>query len=207
MAARGRRWPVELSAGAVALRPPRLRDGMTWSEIRQRNEAWLAPWEPTSPVPWSERHVVAAWPALCSALRKAGRAGTMMPFVITYGGRFAGQINVSNIVFGVLRSATIGYWLDERLAGRGITPTAVALVADHCMWSAGLHRIEIDIRPENAASLRVVQKLGLRREGYFERFLDIDGAWRDHLAFALTTEDLAGATLLSRLSTLPAPPG
>jgi ribosomal-protein-alanine N-acetyltransferase len=196
-----------LSAGPVGLRPPRVRDARIWSEVRLRNERWLAPWEPSSPLPWAQRHGTAAWPPLCSALRKAARAGTMIPLVITYGDRLAGQINVSNIVHGVLRSCTIGYWIDGRLAGRGITPTAVALVIDHCFASAGMHRVEIDIRPENRASLRVVEKLGLRREGLYERYLDIDGGWRDHLAFAVTIEELAGATMLSRLPSLPVPPG
>ena len=70
----------------------------------------------------------------------------------------------------------------------------------------GLHRVEVDIRPENRASLRVVEKLGLRREGFYERFLDIDGAWRDHVAFAVTIEEVAGRTMLSRLPALPPEP-
>ena len=85
-------------------------------------------------------------------------------------------------------------------------PTALALLIDHCFTDVYLHRVEIDIRPENKASLRVVEKLGLRREGYYERYLDIDGAWRDHLAFAITVEELAGRTMLSRVSRLPATP-
>ena len=63
-----------------------------------------------------------------------------------------------------------------------------------------MHRVEIDIRPENHASIRVVEKLGLRREGYYERFLDIDGAWRDHLGFAITSEEVRGTTMLARLA-------
>jgi ribosomal-protein-alanine N-acetyltransferase len=130
----------------------------------------------------------------------------MAPFMIVYGGRLVGQINVSNVSHGVLRSCTVGYWIDSVVAGRGIMPTALAMVIDHCFGAIGLHRVEVDIRPENAASLRVVEKLGLRREGYYERFLDIDGAWRDHLAFAVTVEELRGATMLSRLSALPPAP-
>jgi ribosomal-protein-alanine N-acetyltransferase len=93
------------------------------------------------------------------------------------------------------------------VAGRGIAPTALALVIDHCLLMAGLHRVEVDIRPENAASIRVVEKLGLRREGYYERYLDIGGGWRDHLAFAVTVEELETGPLLSRLPGLPLPPG
>ncbi len=196
-------WPARLSAGPVALRPPRLRDGRAWSEIRLRNEMWLTTWEPSSAHGWAERHAVTAWPPLVSALRKAARAGTMLPFVLTYGGQFVGQMNVSNIVHGVLRSCTVGYWVDKSVAGRGIVPTALALTIDHCFTTVGLHRVEVDIRPENTASLRVVEKLGLRREGYYERFLDIDGAWRDHLAFAVTVEELKGRTMLSRLPGVP----
>ncbi len=196
-------WPAELSAGPVTLRPPRLRDGRQWSEVRLRNEMWLLKWEPTSPHGWFERNSLSAWPPLLSALRKAGRSGTMLPFVIIYGGRLVGQVNVSNVVHGVLRSCTVGYWVDRAVAGRGIVPTALALVIDHCFSAVGLHRVEVDIRPENAASLRVVEKLGLRREGYYERFLDIDGGWRDHVAFAITADELRGSTVLSRLPYLP----
>lgn len=199
-------WPAQLTAGAVGLRPPRLRDGKSWSEARLRNEMWLLKWEPTSPHSWVERNSLSAWPPLLSALRKAGRAGTMLPFVITYGGRLVGQMNVSNVVHGVLRSCTVGYWVDKDVAGRGIAPTALAMVIDHCFAAAGLHRVEVDIRPENAASLRVVEKLGLRREGYYERFLDIDGGWRDHVSFAITTEEARARSVLSRLPGLPPPP-
>ncbi|MGH8861337.1 MAG: GNAT family N-acetyltransferase [Jatrophihabitantaceae bacterium] len=199
-------WPARLSAGPVSLRPPRLRDARAWSEIRLRNQNWLEPWEPSSPYPWDERNAVGAWPQLNSALRKAARNGTMLPLMISYGGRLVGQITVSNIVHGVQRSCTVGYWVDGTLAGRGIVPTALALVIDHCFTGVYLHRVEIDIRPENVASLRVVEKLGLRREGYFERYLDIDGDWRDHIGFAITVEEVRGTSVLARVSTLPAPP-
>ena len=190
----------------MELRPPRLRDARPWSEIRLRNEHWLAPWEPTSQHDWAERNSTSAWPGVHSALRGAARRGMMLPFMVCYGGRLVGQVNVSNVVHGALRSCTIGYWVDSAVAGRNITPTAVALAIDHCFGGVGLHRVEIDIRPENKASLRVVEKLGFRREGYYERFLDIDGAWRDHAAFALTVEELAGRSAVSRLRMLPPVP-
>lgn len=199
-------WPAELVAGPVRLRPPRRRDGRAWSEVRLRNEEWLSSWEATSSLRWADRNSIAAWPPLLAALRKAARAGTMLPFIVTYGSSLVGQMNVSNVVHGALRGCSVGYWIDSSVAGRGITPTALALVIDHCFTGVGLHRVQVDIRPENAASLRVVEKLGLRREGYFERFLDIDGAWRDHIAFAITVEELNGRSLQSRLRSLPPMP-
>jgi ribosomal-protein-alanine N-acetyltransferase len=140
-------------------------------------------------------------------MKSAARVGSVLPFVVIYGDRLVGQMTASNVIRGALRSCSIGYWIDSAVAGRGITPTALALLIDHCLTDGRLHRVEVNIRPENHASLRVVEKLGLRREGYHERFLDIDGGWRDHLSFAITTEEILDATVLSRLPSLPVPPG
>ena len=119
----------------------------------------------------------------------------MLPFVVTYDGRLVGQLTVGGITWGSLCSAHVGYWVDQRVAGRGVMPTAVALVVDHCFGAVGLHRVEVNIRPENAASLRVVEKLGFREEGTAPAYLHIDGAWRDHRSFALTAEEVPGGLL------------
>lgn len=119
------------------------------------------------------------------------RAGESFPWAVTYDeGTLVGQLTVSGIVRGSAQYAHIGYWIDVEYAGRGIIPTAVAMAVDHCIQVAGLHRIEINIRPENRASLRVVEKLGFRAEGLRPRYLHIDGAWRDHLSFAITAEEI-----------------
>lgn len=191
-------WPVQLSHGSVLLRPLRLRDGPAWRESRLRNRAWLEPWEGAPPtaasVPWEARHTFPVYTAMLRTHRRLARQGTSMPFGVLLEDRLVGQVTVSSIVRGAFDSATIGYWVDQDVAGRGITPTAVALVVDHC-FAVGLHRLEINIRPENDASLRVVDKLGFRPEGHHARFLYIDGDWRDHVSFALVREDLPGSLL------------
>ncbi|MDR7301380.1 GNAT family N-acetyltransferase [Haloactinomyces albus] len=188
-------WPAELGplvvvAGEVALRPPRLRDGSAWSSTRLRDRGYLQRWEPTPVGDWQERNSVLAWPGQWNALRSLGRSGQALPFVITVDGRFAGQITVGNIVRGALRSAWIGYWVTEHVAGGGTATAAVALAVDHAFGPAGLHRLEATVRPENIASIRVLEKAGFRREGLFERYLDVAGAWRDHYVYGLTTEDV-----------------
>jgi ribosomal-protein-alanine N-acetyltransferase len=183
-------WPARLQDGRIGLRPPRLRDASTWSTLRLRNEAWLAPWEPTSNEPWAVRHSMASWPSALGALRRLARAGALLPFMITYDDALVGQLTVNNVVRGALRSAQIGYWVDEGHANRGITTTALALATDHCFGPVGLHRVEVDIRPENMRSRRVAEKLGFREEGLYVRYLDIDGGWRDHVTYALTVEDV-----------------
>ena len=181
-------WPARLRDGHVELRPLRLRDATAWREVRSRNARWLRPWEATTPL--SEHDVPSTYGAMVRRLRAEARDGRTMPFALTYEGTFIGQVTVGGIARGSLLSAYIGYWVDQRYAGRGIMPTAVALATDHCFTAAGLHRVEINIRPENAASLRVVEKLGFRAEGLREHYLHIDGGWRDHLTFALCAEDV-----------------
>jgi ribosomal-protein-alanine N-acetyltransferase len=191
-------WPATLVEGPVGLRPHRARDAIAWSEVRCANQQWLEPWEPTRPRPWHLQHTVGEYPSLLRTLRRGARAGQLLPWVVTHEGRFAGQLTLGNLVRGAACSAYAGYWVDGRLAGRGIMPTALAMAVDHAFRFVGLHRIEVNIRPENLASRRVVEKLGLREEGYHPRFLHIGGAWRDHISYAVTVEDVAPDGLLSR---------
>jgi [ribosomal protein S5]-alanine N-acetyltransferase len=189
-------WPAVLRDGDVTLRPLRTRDRSAWIESRRRNVEWLRPWEATPPGgPSTFGDSAAVFTAMTRRLRSDARRGIALPFVILVDGNFAGQINAAGIVRGSMESAHVGYWVDQRVAGRGVMPTAVALVVDHCFSSVGLHRIEVNIRPENVASRRVVEKLGFRDEGIRERYLHISGDWRDHLTFALVREEVPGGLL------------
>ena len=197
-------WPATLGglrvgAGVVAARPVRLRDGAAWSAIRIRDEQHLAPWEPTMPGGWVPRHAVSEWPGRWMLLRSAGRRGAALPFAVTLDGRLVGHVMVGNVVREPLLSAYVGYWCDAQVTGRGVTTAAVAMVVDHCFGPVGLHRVEATVRPENVASIRVLAKLGFRREGLFERYLDVDGAWRDHLSLAMTVEELPPGGLVGRV--------
>jgi [ribosomal protein S5]-alanine N-acetyltransferase len=193
---------VRLQEGRVGLRPIRPGDAADWSELRRRNVGWLRQWEATTP-PGSGAAPASAR-AMIRELSRQAREGRSLPFVVTYEGRLAGQLTVSGIAWGSACWAQVGYWIDRDHAGRGIIPTALALATDHCMGTMGLHRIEVAIRPENTASLRVVEKLGFRLEGRAPRYLHIDGAWRDHLVFALTVEDVPDGLLASWRRSLPA---
>ncbi|WP_434993169.1 GNAT family N-acetyltransferase [Arthrobacter sp. Ld5] len=201
-------WPVTLRTGSLVLRPIRHRDKAVWTALRHRNAAWLAPWEASNPAPDG---LLPTYHQMVRALTSQARAGVALPFLITEqqpgsrDARLVGQLTVSGITWGSAMTATLGYWVDAERAGRGIAPTAVALATDYCFRDLGLHRMEINIRPENRASLRVVEKLRFRDEGLRSRFLHIAGQWADHRSFALTTEDvprgLLGPWLESR------PPG
>ncbi|WP_323746016.1 GNAT family N-acetyltransferase [Catenulispora pinisilvae] len=209
----------------MRLRPLALSDAPAWRELKERNRSWLSRWEATVPpgdtsgritfrqmvrrlrtealagrmLPFAIDYAEPPDPAdVLDGLPGAehepgGRRGRRPAKPVAH--RLVGQLTVSSITWGSLRSANIGYWVDETVAGRGITPTALALAVDHCFRAAGLHRIEVCIRPENAASLRVVHKLGFRPEGLRRAYLHIDGDWRDHEAFALTAQEVPDGLL------------
>ncbi|MBX3098548.1 MAG: GNAT family N-acetyltransferase [Salinibacterium sp.] len=180
-----------LTEGSVTIRPIRLRDSRALERELAENRGWLRKWEATNP------HGPMSFDVRSSirSLQQNARAGLGLPFVIEFDGELAGQLNVSSIAYGSLSSATIGYWVSERFAGKGVTPTAVALATDHCFFGVGLHRMEICIRPENEPSLRVVEKLGFRYEGLRRRYIHINGDWRDHFCFGLTVEELPQGVL------------
>jgi [ribosomal protein S5]-alanine N-acetyltransferase len=195
-----RGWPVTLTEPdlldlPVSLRPVRVKDAAAWRDTRVRNAGWLRAWEPTNPETPLYRSSLGPYVSMARTMRREARQGLTVPWVVTFGGRFVGQLTVGSIVWGSARSAQVGYWIDEAYAGRGITPTALAMAMDHCFFVVGLHRVEATIRPENHASRRVVEKLGFREEGLRRRSLHIDGAWRDHLCYAMTAEDAAGGLM------------
>lgn len=194
MAAPG--WPARLADGPVGLRPLRLRDAPDWLALRRRNAAWLQPWEATPPgrlLPPEE--TLAVFLAMRRELHREARHGLALPFAVTYEERLVGQLAIRSIVRGAANTGSAGYWIDADVAGRGIMPTALALLVDHAFGPGRLHRIEANIRPENERSRRVVEKLGFRDEGVRRRYLHIDGAYRDHRCWAVTVEDAAGGML------------
>ena len=191
-----RAWPVELHEGPVSLRPMRVRDRARWTAVREADAAWLRPWEAT--VPPGVPGVEPAPPTFAQMVRRGraeAREGRLLPFAVCLDGALVGQLTVGGVARGALRGGHIGYWVSRSVAGRGVIPTAVALAVDHCFDVLGLHRLEINIRPENAASLRVVEKLGLRQEGLRPRYLHIDGDWRDHVTYVVTPEEVPGGLL------------
>lgn len=189
-------WPVSLTHGDVRLRPLKVSDAKKWQKIRQANQAWMKEWEATPPVPSVEP--APSFKQSARIMLKDARANRAMPFVVEYKGEFVGQLNVSDIVYGSLRGAHFGYWIDHRFAGRGIMTTAVALVTQHLLTTADLHRVEVAIRPENEPSNRLVQRLGFKFEGVRPKFLHINNDWRDHNVYVMFAEDLSGS-LLSKL--------
>jgi len=196
-------WPVTLTDGDLELRPLRQRDRRAWNRLRRENIAWLKEWDATLP-PEGEpgRELPVSFGAMIGVLRQEARSGRALPWAVVFRGDLIGQLTVAGIALGSLRSGSLGYWLSHSHAGRGLMPRAVAMAGDYCIDGLGLHRIEVNIRPENRASLRVVEKLGLRCEGLRERYLHINGEWRDHLTYVYLAGDALNG-LAARLRDTP----
>lgn len=174
----------------VVLRPLGPTDFDQWREVRRRCEEWLTKWEP-SKIPGAPDAVEdrQAFAARCGARSREIQMGTAYGFGVFVDGWFAGEINLNSIHRGPFQSAYIGYWVDQRMAGQGVIPEACVLIFRFAFEQLQLHRLQISIIPRNAASRRVVEKLGLRDEGIAERYLEINGNWEDHVRYAITAEE------------------
>lgn len=106
-------------------------------------------------------------------------------------GRIAGFININNIVEGGFRSGALGYGAFAPAVGHGLMGEGLGLVVRYAFGPMRLHRLEANIQPGNAASIALVSRAGFRLEGFSPDFLFIDGAWRDHERWAITSEMLA----------------
>ena len=182
-------WPQVLYGEDITLRPARFRDRRKWSQVRAENKEWLSPWEATLPKvpagsPASE--FVTKRPSffeMVCTLNREARAGRSYSFLIWKGENLIGQITLGGVIYGALRAGHIGYWIDKNYSNRGFTTQAVMALTEYSFSALNLHRIEINIRPENAASRRVAEKAGYIFEGERPRYLHIAGNWRDHVVF------------------------
>jgi ribosomal-protein-alanine N-acetyltransferase len=174
----------------IVLRSLAPEDFPQWREVRRRNRDWLTKWEPSrlpgAPDVVEDRN---AFVLRCHARDRERQLGSGYGFGVFVGGNFAGEINLSSVQRGAFQSGYIGYWIDEAHAGQGYTPEAVVMMCRYSFEDLRLHRLQISIIPRNRSSRRVVEKLEIRDEGVAERYLEINGAWEDHVRYAITIEE------------------
>ncbi len=180
---------LELTGRRVRLATLVDSDYPAWLEVRKRCRDWLVPWEPRSkgaPLPAEDQ---ASFAARCAMRERERQLGSGFGFGIFHDGRFSGEVTLSSIQRGPFQNGAIGYWIDRDVAGQGLTPESVVVVLRFAFETLRLHRIEVAIIPRNVASRRVADKLRLRDEGTALGFLEIDGAWEDHVRYAMTSEE------------------
>ena len=175
----------------IVLRPLDVDDFEQWRAVRQDNVDWLTQWEPKR-LPGQPDVVESrdAFAGRCSARMREWQLGTGYGFgIFTDDGDFVGELNLSSVQRGPFQNAYVGYWIDQRHAGKGYTPEAFVVAARYSFEDLGLHRLQVAIIPRNGASRRVVEKLRLREEGVALRYLEINGVWEDHVRYGLTVEE------------------
>lgn len=166
--------------GRYEIRTPRLTDASALAAAYTRNRDHLAPYEPRRREDFftadAQRESIGAALDSQAHRRSAG-------WLIFDDDLVVGRMNLNNLVYGVLRSADLGYWVDRDVAGRGLATAAVEYVCTAAGRDLGLHRVAASTLIDNAASKAVLRKCGFEPVGRARSFLFIDGAWRDHDLF------------------------
>lgn len=116
-------------------------------------------------------------------------------------GALVGVLNFSEIVRGPFENAYLGYYAFAPHAGQGYMTEALALALDVAYGALALHRVEVNVQPENARSIELVLRVGFSHEGHSRRYVKIGGRWRDHVRFAMLAEDWPASrrVLLARI--------
>ena len=117
-----------------------------------------------------------------------GRTAECTLICIRASGAIAGTVSISDMIRGPYQRATVGYNAFAPSARQGYMTEGFNLVFRFAFGDLGLHRLEADIQPNNEASLKLAQRIGLRREGYSPGFVCIGGAWKDHERWAVTSD-------------------
>jgi ribosomal-protein-alanine N-acetyltransferase len=182
--------PERVAGERVAIRAFGYGDVAELTELRIRNRAFLEPWEPRRSAGFFTE---GGQRAEIERDRHEWAADRTYAFAIVEvpDGAMRGRIALANVVRGAWENATVGYFVDETAGGRGYATEAVALALQFAFGACRLHRVQAAVMPHNARSIRVLEKNGLRHEGFAPRYLRLDGSWRDHELFAITAEEFS----------------
>ncbi len=180
--------PLVVRGHSVTLRPPVMSDYGAWAQIRTRSREHLAKWEPQ----WPRNELTrTAFKRRLRHYNREAREDQGYAFIIIdeVTNELCGGITLTNVRRGVTQAASLGYWLGVDKTGQGLMTRAVRTLIPFSFEELRLHRIEAACMPDNLASIRVLERCGFKREGLARKYLKINGAWRDHLLFAMIIED------------------
>lgn len=178
--------PVVRGKG-FTLRPPRPEDHAAWAQLREASRDFLRPWEPIWP---SDDLTRAAFRRRVRRYLHEIEEDQAYPFFLFQeDGTLLGGLTLGMVRRGVAQAATLGYWMGAPHAGKGHMTRAVRAAAGYAFETLRLRRIEAACVPNNMPSIRLLEKVGFRREGYARQYLCINGVWQDHLLYALLRDD------------------
>ena len=177
-----------IAGHGVMLRTPAITDFEEWAVLRARSRNFLTPWEPRWPADDLTR---GAFRRRLRRYQSEIRDDNAFPFFIFHAsqGTLFGGVTISNIARCMTQSATIGYWMGEEHAGKGYMAGALKVLIPFAFRTLNLHRLEAACLPTNMRSIKLLEKLGFQREGLARGLVCINGQWRDHIVFALLSDD------------------
>lgn len=184
----GGREPM-LRGKEVYLRYPRMSDYTAWAALRAESREFHAPFEPErSP----DELTRGAFRRRLKRYHREIRTDAAYPFFVfrAENDEPVGAATLSNVRRGVTQSCSLGYWVGVRFARQGLTYDAVRALVPFVFGTLRLHRLEAACLPDNEASRNLLLKAGFKEEGQARSYLHINGAWRDHVLFALIAEDV-----------------
>lgn len=183
-----RKQLIEVEDQGLFLIKPSISHYEKWLAARSQSAAFLKPWEPRWPdddlSPLGFRRRLTAY----ERQRQSGWGKTFFLFD-NHTDELMGGVSLTRISQGPNKSATLGYWMSVHHAGKGVMQKTVPAVLNFAFSSLGLKRVEAACLPSNAASLRVLEKTGFRREGFAKEYLEINGKREDHVLFAALAGD------------------
>ena len=172
----------------VYLRAPQMSDYGEWATLREASRAFLTPWEPTWPADDLSRSAFRRRLRRYAEDQRSDQAYAFFVFRKSDHALVVG-LTLANIRRGVAQAGSLGYWIGEPFARRGLMSGAVRALVPFSFGSLRLHRVEAACIPSNTASIRLLENAGFAREGYAREYLCINGIWQDHLLFARLSSD------------------
>jgi ribosomal-protein-alanine N-acetyltransferase len=180
----------EIRAEGIVLQAPQMADYSEWSALREASRSFLVPWEPTWP---NDDLTRGAFRRRLKRYAEDLRTDQAYPFFIFRAADdvLVGGLTLANIRRGVAQAGSLGYWIGAPFARHGYMSAAVRALLPFAFGALRLHRVEAACIPTNAASMRLLEKNGFRREGYARQYLCINGSWQDHVLYARLATDAA----------------
>jgi len=87
------------------------------------------------------------------------------------------------------KQVEIGCTLNKDFHRRGYATESIKRVIDYLFKELNKHRIIASIDPDNTNSIRLVERIGFRKEAHFVESLFIHGKWVDDLVYAMIESD------------------
>jgi [ribosomal protein S5]-alanine N-acetyltransferase len=184
--------PNSMESARLLLRQVRLTDAREIAELHTDSYVnHLRPWSPQAVPHESLVEAVADFESftLLALERWADDLDYRFVIVLKETGKIIGLIGITNIIRGVSRAGFIGYWIGADHLNKGYATEATVLAMQYAFEMLGLHRVNLWIAEDNAPSLRIVEKLGLRYEGTVVKALFLGGEWKDTKSFGIILDE------------------